>query len=1177
MYSDGVQVRHRHRGTKRPVFDGVEAQRASDPRRSTGRSGVGISDNRNADFRADGVAGSSHNVPKQRHELHSASFPDAKHRRDHVFRHHECSKNIREEATWDSQKQASGKTSRIRPVSGSAAARAGGGSSGGRDGGEILRQAVSRKRPASADIVRERDRDSARRMHYDQLAEASDIDEGTRLVEATTPLDNLRPLSGIGTAAAEVERQPLRTPESCRRPKSAYPRLQDGRGPPGDLSKNQEGGRANGGINSSRVGRIRSLSARALNGAALSAVVPLRGIQRNADRKNQYPITTVGRASRTSVVLQGSPGVSQAATTINTLGASRLKKKRAEGRACMERLRSQTNRLAYSASAAEINPRRTKKPSTIAQVEAPQETSPDPQADPPAKVRQAAASATARVRKAAHHRRVPTRSSPSRNKKDARDREDGGRDRKTNLGNRSTLAGDNGRDGKLYLLDLQTGEQQLGKPSPPTTSFVLRVDCDESPCPDNGREGKLYVEMDNGRDGKLYLELERDDLRSHERSLVAPSSLEPVVTAACHGEENMERGRQDISETVEGSVAGRVGVIRRKAGESLHSGVESPPGRRSLAADIIQKAMSNAVAQRRSTGRGEVERGRETRETLPELFSFDQAMSDCGALTERGCDGSRRKDEQLQLGGADGAVAVSEVREELPVVDKERRKRQSEDIDRRVLAASTVRAWVVRASLARRLHRSRRSRVDLKRRWEAEVHRIAATRIQALARGAARRRKNWRAEEATTHVAEGGWRREFSVMNEPAHTRCEERRVSCEKIQRLFRGHQGRLDAEKSKQIAWEEVVARQGAAGIRDKKRAPATAKSEEVASTAPTADTGQAREMWQGAQTDGVIYSLWSAVTSLITAAATRHAVRMAVGESLLGPAAETLAAFNRECVGGTVGTTVGLLVTPSASMPSGLSKAPTAEGPPDPASFECALRVKRKMASATRKMAGAVRTRSSSILVIQAAAGRLLAEKEERDRTATEMAEAEVTSIVFDVAKECWAFLSSLENSGLLAGLDDRTISEKVTAVLTGTLQSLIGNLSRTRLWTPALHPACEDGRRQQRQANATSGGNDRHGHLGLSQDWKETHVLPVELVRALASSATTVLLSHPDVSDLVMARTEGGGTFGRGRGSAPCQYKDGEMGFGGDERSSDDDNDYARLVAEAWWNFELATKS
>lgn len=224
----------------------------------------------------------------------------------------------------------------------------------------------------------------------------------------------------------------------------------------------------------------------------------------------------------------------------------------------------------------------------------------------------------------------------------------------------------------------------------------------------------------------------------------------------------------------------------------------------------------------------------------------------------------------------------------------------------------------------------------------------------------------------------------------------------------------------------------------------ATATAESKELGSTAPTADAGQSYQRWQSAQTSDVIYSLWSAVTSLVTTAATRHAVRTAVGQSLLAPAAETLAAFNRECAGGSADTTGGLSVTSSTSLSSGLSKHLTTEGPPDPASFECALKLTRDISSATRRMAGAVRTRSSSLSVVQAAAERLMAGASGdvdgardggsgegngvgrgRAASATETAEAQVVSIVFEVAQ---VGIRAYKRNGSLRGTHEKVTPQR-----------------------------------------------------------------------------------------------------------------------------------------------------
>ena len=101
-----------------------------------------------------------------------------------------------------------------------------------------------------------------------------------------------------------------------------------------------------------------------------------------------------------------------------------------------------------------------------------------------------------------------------------------------------------------------------------------------------------------------------------------------------------------------------------------------------------------------------------------------------------------------------------------------RRKLAREAANRHVLAASTIRAWVARTCLARRLHRRERSRDDLKLRWEPEIQRIAATRIQAVARGAIGRRARQKAERAAVDIqrVERGWRGR-SAANELARTR----------------------------------------------------------------------------------------------------------------------------------------------------------------------------------------------------------------------------------------------------------------------------------------------------------------------------------------------------------------------------------------------------------------------
>ncbi|CAM9729688.1 unnamed protein product, partial [Hapterophycus canaliculatus] len=555
--SNSDHVHHHHRQAKWPVFDVVEKQRASDERRSEVKSSAQNDVDHNAGYRAEIGPALPYNLP--RHQQHqSVSSPEESYRRYHLLHHHQYPTNIRQEAARKKRSWPIGKTCRQRPASGSAAVRAGGGS-------ESMRPAVSRKRPASAEIVGDRDRGSARRVHYDQPSNTPEVTGApsarelteeqhkqprrrgqrrtreTDLIEASTPTEKLRPISGMGAVAAAVEgvrQQQWHPPDSFRRPKSAYPRLQEGRERPGDVTAQDDSSR-NHGSSGSRARRIRSLSARALSSPALPLVTPMGTIPRNTDpndrdhhrlreedeeaedlavaREQQEEreededararISSSEAMSRKAPVLRGPTGVRLTTMTINTSSSSRRINKGAEGKDYVGTSRAQTNRLVCSASAADVNPARRSKPSTTPEVDTPHEARPDPQTDPPVKNLQSAAGASAKMRKAVHSRRVPTRSSPSRSKEASRCKEGGVRRGKTKPRYQSTLASDNGRDGKLYLLDLHSDGQRPN----PSASLLYGVDCEESPCLDNGREGKLYIELDNGRDGKLYLELENDD------------------------------------------------------------------------------------------------------------------------------------------------------------------------------------------------------------------------------------------------------------------------------------------------------------------------------------------------------------------------------------------------------------------------------------------------------------------------------------------------------------------------------------------------------------------------------------------------------------------------------------------------------------------------------------------
>lgn len=180
---------------------------------------------------------------------------------------------------------------------------------------------------------------------------------------------------------------------------------------------------------------------------------------------------------------------------------------------------------------------------------------------------------------------------------------------------------------------------------------------------------------------------------------------------------------------------------------------------------------------------------------------------------------------------------------------------------------------------------------------------------------------------------------------------------------------------------------------------------------------------QILQGAETLGAIYAIWGAFTSLLMAAATRNAVRRAVGQALLAPAVATLAAFNRDWR--TIVTTA--VFSSSASPPSSSPSSSRIRmgDAPDPASFDCALRFNRDMAVAVRRMAGTVRARESSLSAVGAAGARLMYgdsgdgdseggsdggngmdedEGRERGERAMNTAEVEAASLMSQVAEVC-----------------------------------------------------------------------------------------------------------------------------------------------------------------------------
>ncbi|CBN76632.1 hypothetical protein Esi_0000_0371 [Ectocarpus siliculosus] len=734
------------------------------------------------------------------------------------------------------------------------------------------------------------------------------------------------------------------------------------------------------------------------------------------------------------------------------------------------------------------------------------------------------------------------------------------------------------------------------------------------------------MELDNGRDGKLYLETESVDGEAHGKDKVASSPAEWAAATVKHdGEQEGELG-ETRAEKLEAKIVDKVDSIEQREAPGKPGSVETPPPERLLAeaARTIQKAVSGAVLRRRSSGeKGVVEGGEgERRKTLPELFLLDRDRSECQALTERGL--GREQQGGLTLGTESVAVPVSEeVRTSADAVAKERRTRAREAINRHVLAASAIRTWIARACLARRLRRRRRVRDDLKVRWEPEIHRIAATRIQALARGAAGRRVRGKVERAAVEIqrVERG-RRGRSAANELARKSLEERSASCEDIQRLFRGHQGRQQALKKRQIAREEDMARQGAAGVlqgawrcRPSRRQLVLQQQQEQDHTGkesatesslegvvlpsmtpaagakhnPSAEEPPRQQLWQGAGTSGAVYSLWGAFTSLVATAATRRVVRRAVGRALFSPAVATLAAFNR-----------GYRSILSSTLPTSPSSSKRMITPPDPASFDCALRTKTKLALATRRMAGAVRARTSSILAVRSVARSLLdgvhgdgergataaaaagtgcgggatEDDERRGGGTTKRVAEETVSVVLEMAQECLEALSSLHDDNPLAGLSDGAFAERLTMVFSGTLESLVDHLGEME----ALNMA----RGQEGKTSTVIGGDDGSGSLlaCLTHDRHDPSlrrplVLPAGLLGALASSATASLLSHPDIFELVGQNLSHDEENSSG-GSVIDRPRSGEWDGNGGERSNDEDC-YSRLVAEAYCTFLLVSRN
>lgn len=130
----------------------------------------------------------------------------------------------------------------------------------------------------------------------------------------------------------------------------------------------------------------------------------------------------------------------------------------------------------------------------------------------------------------------------------------------------------------------------------------------------------------------------------------------------------------------------------------------------------------------------------------------------------------------------------------------------------------------------------------------------------------------------------------------------------------------------------------------------------------------------LWRGAQADASIYALWGAFTSLLTAAATRHAVRRTIATALLAPAATTFAVFNRDrrtaaSASAAIAAYPFSVSPPMTASPCGPAKFEFATASPCDPAFDCARSFKRKADAASRRMEGVVGARTASLSIIRA----------------------------------------------------------------------------------------------------------------------------------------------------------------------------------------------------------------
>ncbi len=689
------QQQQQHRQAEWPVFGRAERQRASDERRSHTRSRHDGAQLSRAATNMQGVGGTTpHGMFQQ-----ATACPNGSRQGDPWLHHHQHSKHVRGNAVRrvaeNHRHGPGGTTARARPASGSAAGRG-----NGRD--STMSPKLSRKRPVSADIVREHDGREPGRVHnntYDPTVvgptwQQQQPPRKVCGIETQAPTEVLRRISGPEAAAAaraEGGCQPWRRLSNHSvRPKSAYPRLEDGGGRPGDCLVVGAGvgvsGR-NDGNSSSRVGRIRSLSARTLkcSASAPSQSTPTpRSSGRDRDGRSsmqegsgQYVTTAreggeVGGAGGRGGVeeeeeegkeeeeeeeqegITRTPTLRQNRSSVRTTATKRSSRPHSEaghatpgsviGQSSGERKYS----VPASASATEGDSSRRRTSS----VEVPKASPPASATGSLGQPTQAAApraAAAPSAKTSTNSKRVIARSSPSRSRK--RDSPSGGgRPRKpspvTSKGQHRRDGCDarreNGRDGKLYLSDPGSDERRRQEPNDDAQRF------------DNGRDGKLYVELDNGRDGKLYLEPghedDDDDVRPSLGKSRAARPLEATAKRRGAVESTGERSggglEKDIAGTAEESTE------RRGTGES------SQTKRRADAAKIIQRAMASTVVRRRSS-RG-VDESEETAKADPENLVRSQTRDDFGILSERKGGGRPPTGEE---GSTDGVAAErSEVR-----------------------------------------------------------------------------------------------------------------------------------------------------------------------------------------------------------------------------------------------------------------------------------------------------------------------------------------------------------------------------------------------------------------------------------------------------------------------------------------------------------------------------------